>query len=179
MMMVLCRNFPQVALAAFCGLVTLFLSACTTAEPPLDPNVPLDVAYSETEFRRYERPGDATITGQAFLHDQGDTIACTGQPVLLFPHTRSFERVVELARMDAHPMLPETTDPRFNAVTRRTTCDTDGNFTFKGLPRGKWYVFTRVRWSAGDAGMQGGDLIGEADTSVGSARVLLGDQNRV
>jgi hypothetical protein len=177
--MVLCRNFPRVAPAACCGLITLLLSACTTAEPPLDPNAPLDIAYSDTEFRRYERPGDAAIAGQAFLHDQGDTIACTGQPVLLFPRTRSFERVVELARMNAHPMLPETADPRFNAVTRRATCDTEGNFIFKGLPRAKWYVFTRVRWSAGDAGMQGGDLIGEVDTSAGSARAVLDDRNRV
>jgi len=140
----------------------LLLSACTTAEPPLDPNGPLSVAYSETEFSRYERPGDATLTGQAFLHDQGDTVPCTGQSVLLFPHTRSFDRVVELARMKAHPVLPEATDPRFNSVTRRATCDTNGNFQFKRLPRGKWYVFTRVRWSAGDAGVQGADLIGEA-----------------
>jgi hypothetical protein len=156
----------------------LAVSACRSAPPPLDPNGPLEIAYSETEFRRYERPGDATLTGQAFLHDQGDAIACTGQPVLLFPHTRSFERIVELARMNAHPMLPETTDPRFNAVTRRATCDTDGNFVFKGLPRAKWYVFTRVRWSAGDEGMQGAELIGEADTSTGSARVVLDDRSR-
>jgi hypothetical protein len=157
----------------------LLLSACTTAEPPLDPNGPLDLAYSQSEFRRYERPGDATLSGQAFLHDQGDVVACTGQPVLLFPHTRSFERVVELARMKAHPIVPETTDPRFNAVTRRTTCDTDGNFTFKGLPRAKWYVFTRVRWSAGDAGVQGAELIGEADTSAGAGRVVLDDRSRI
>jgi hypothetical protein len=177
--MVLGRNFPQVALAASCAAVMLILSACTTAEPPPDPNGPLAIAYSDAEFRRYERPGDATITGQALLHDQGDTVPCTGQPVLLFPHTRSFERVVELARMKAHPVLPETTDPRFNAVTRRTTCDTDGNFTFKGVPRAKWYIFARVRWSAGDAGVEGADLIGEADTSAGAARVVLDDRNRI
>jgi hypothetical protein len=64
-------------------------------------------------------------------------------------------------------------------VTRHATCDTDGNFTFKGLPRAKWYIFTRVRWSAGDAGVQGAELIGEADTSAGAARVVLDDGNRV
>jgi hypothetical protein len=157
----------------------LLLSACQSTPPPLDPNGPLQIAYSETEFRRYERPGSATLTGQAFLHDQGDTVACTGQPVLLFPHTRSFERVVELARMKAHPAMPETTDPRFNTITRRATCDTEGNFTFKNLPRGRWYVLTHVRWSAGDAGMEGVDLIGEADTSAGPARVVLDDRNRI
>jgi hypothetical protein len=157
----------------------LLLSACRSSPPPLDPNGPLQIDYSETEFRRYERPGSAMLTGQALLHDQGDAMACTGQPVLLFPHTRSFERVVELARMKAHPVMPETTDPRFNTITRRTTCDTEGDFTFKNLPRAKWYVFTRVRWSAGDAGVEGADLIGEADTSVGSSRIVLDDQNRI
>jgi hypothetical protein len=157
----------------------LLLSACRSSEPPLDPNGPIDVAYSESEFHRYERPGNATLTGQAFLRDQGEAMACTGQPVLLFPHTSSFERVVELARIKAHPMVPQTTDPRFNMVTRRTTCDTAGNFAFKNLPRGHWYIFTRVRWSAGDAGMTGGDLIGEADTSAGAGRVVLDDRNRI
>jgi len=174
-----CLNSVLPALTASAVAALLLLSACTTAEPPLDPNGPLDLAYSQSEFRRYERPGDATLSGQAFLHDQGDVVACTGQPVLLFPHTRSFERVVELARMKAHPIVPGATDPRFNAVTRHATCDTDGNFTFKGLPRAKWYVFTRVRWSAGDAGVQGAELIGEADTSAGAARVVLDDGNRV
>jgi hypothetical protein len=94
-----CLNPVLPALTASAVAAMLLLSACTTAEPPLDPNGPLDLAYSQSEFRRYERPGDATLSGQAFLHDQGDVVACTGQPVLLFPHTRSFERVVELARM--------------------------------------------------------------------------------
>jgi hypothetical protein len=172
------RNFALTVLPVSCA-AALFLAACQSSEPPLDPNAPLEIAYSQSEFRRYERPGDATLAGQAFLHDQGDTIPCTGQPVLLFPHTRSFERMVELARMKAHPVLPEATDPRLNAVMRRAVCDTDGNFTFKNLPRGRWYVFTRVRWSAGDLGMVGGDLIGEADTSAGTARVILDDRNRI
>jgi hypothetical protein len=171
------RNFSMTALPASCA-AALLLAACAS-KPPLDPNGPLEIAYSQSEFRRYEPPGDATLAGQAFLHDQGDVIACTGQPVLLFPHTRSFERVVELARMKARPMMPETTDPRFNAVTRHAVCDTDGNFRFKNLPRGRWYVFTQVRWSAGDMGMAGGDLIGEADTSTGAARVVLDDRNRI
>jgi hypothetical protein len=177
--MMVCGNVPRIALAVSCTVASMVLSACQSSPPPLDPNAPLDITYSETEFRRYERPGDATLTGQALLHDQGGAIPCTGQPVLLFPRTRSFERVVELARMNAHPMVPETMDPRFDAITRRATCDAEGNFVFKGLPRAKWYVFTRVRWSAGDAGLEGADLIGEADTSAGAARVVLGDGNRV
>jgi hypothetical protein len=175
--MVSSRNFILSVLPASCA-AALFLAACQSAPPP-DPNGPLEIAYSQSEFRRYERPGDATLAGQAFLHDQGDVIPCTGQPVLLFPHTRSFERVFELARMRAHPVLPEATDPRIVAVTHRAVCDTDGNFTFRNLPRGRWYVFTRVRWSAGDAGMTGGDLIGEADTSAGAGRVVLDDSNRI
>lgn len=176
--MTLSQSHVSPALAVSCLVAMLFLAACTSTPPP-DPNGPLEIAYSQSEFRRYERTGDATLDGQAFLHDQDDVVPCTGQSVLLFPHTRSFERLVELARMKAHPILPETADPRFNALTRRAVCDTNGNFRFKGLPRGRWYVFTRVRWSAGDMGVVGGDLIGEADTSAGSGRVILDDRNRI
>lgn len=177
--MVLSRTCLLSAPPASCLAAILLLSACRSMSPPPDPNGPFEIAYSQSEFRRYERSGRATLAGRAFLHDQGDVIPCTGQPVLLFPHTRSFERMVELARMKAHPVLPETTDPRIAAVTRHTVCDTNGNFTFRNLPRGRWYVFTRARWSAGDAGMAGGDLIGEADTSAGAARVVLDDSNRI
>ncbi|MDN5927426.1 MAG: hypothetical protein L0I29_10165 [Hyphomicrobiales bacterium] len=176
--MILSRNLALTVLPASCAAV-LLLAACQSSAPPPDPNGPLDITYSQSEFRRYERPGDATLAGQAFLHDQGDVVPCTGQPVLLFPHTRSFERMVELARMKAHPLFQETVDPRLNAVTRHTVCGTGGNFTFRNLPRGRWYVFTRVRWSAGDAGMTGGDLIGEADTSAGTGRIVLDDRNRI
>ena len=176
--MVSCGNFPRVALAVACTVASIALPACRSA-PPLDPNGPLDMSYSESEFRRYESVGNATLAGRAFLHDQGDAIACTGQPVLLFPRTSSFERVVELARMKARPVMPETADPRFDAITRRTTCDTEGNFTFRNLPRAKWYVFTQVRWSAGDTGLDGAELIGEADTSAGPARVVLDDRDRI
>ena len=176
--MVPSRNFVLSVLPASCA-AALFLAACQSSALPPDPNGPLEIAYSQSEFHRYERPGDAILTGQAFLHDQGDAIRCTGQTVLLFPHTRSFERVFELVRMKAHPVLPEATDPRIAAVTRRAVCDTDGNFTFKNLPRGRWFVFTRVRWSAGDAGMTGVDLVGEADTSTGAGRVVLDDRNRI
>ncbi len=161
------------------GAALFALSACTPSAPPLNPNGPLKISYSESEFGRYERPGNATLSGRALLHDQGDIIACTGEPVLLFPRTRSFERVVELARMHAQPALPETPDPRFNTITHHTICDADGNFSFKGLPRGQWYVFARVRWSAGDGGAEGGDLIGEADTSSGRGQVVLDDKNRI
>ena len=78
------------------------------------------------------------------------------------------------------PVLGDSADPRFKEVARIATCDAQGNFRFAGIPRARWYIFSRVRWSVGDYGQQGGELLGEVDTTGGGEQqVLLTDSNRL
>ena len=53
------RRLKTVALPA---AVLLALAGCMAERPPLDPNGPIDIAYTESEFGRYERPGDASTS---------------------------------------------------------------------------------------------------------------------
>jgi hypothetical protein len=169
-------NAARVAGVAVPAILTVAMCGCVAM-----PSQPVQISYSEAEFGAYKASGDATVYGQAFLRQQGGgVVVCAGEPVVLFPHTPSFERVVGLARQHIQPVFPDTADPRFKQVARRATCDAQGNFRFTGLPRAKWYVYSRVRWSVGDFGQQGGDLIGEVDTSGGGEQqVLLTDANRI
>ena len=155
---------------------TLTLSACVSAPPVQE----LAFVYTDEEFGRYAVDGDATVTGQAFLRQRGGgVVVCAGAPVVLFPKTPTFDRAVETARAGKQPMPATGSDERFKKVARIATCDAQGNFTFERLPRARWYVFSRVTWEVADS-PQGGELVGEVDTSAGGEhRVLLTDANRV
>lgn len=155
------------------GLVP-FLSSCVPT-----PTQTVEMSYTDSEFGAYKGQGDAVVTGQAFLRQEGGgVVVCAGEPVLLFPHTSSFERLVNLAKQHIRPIMSETADPRFKKIARKTTCDAQGNFRFDELPRAPWYIFTQVRWTVSDYA-QGGALIGTVDTSHGGQqRVLLTDANR-
>lgn len=138
------------------------------------------MSYTDAEFAIYKGEGNAIVSGQAFLRQRGGgVVVCAGETVLLFPHTSTFEQLIDLARQHVKPIMPDTADPRFKEVARSATCDAQGDFRFTNLPRAPWYIFTRVQWSAGDLGRQGGVLLGRVDTSDGGEhRVLLTDKNR-
>jgi hypothetical protein len=169
-------NSARIARAVWAAAVLAVLAGCVAA-----PQQPVQMNYTAAEFDAYKGKGDATVYGQAFLRQQGGgVVVCAGEPVVLFPHTASFETVVALARQHVQPVLGDSADPRFKEVARIATCDAQGNFRFAGIPRARWYIFSRVRWSVGDYGQQGGELLGEVDTTGGGEQqVLLTDSNRL
>ena len=163
------------AICAAAGL-SIVLGGCVAT-----PQQSVQMNYTAAEFDAYRGVGDATVYGQAFLRQQGGgVVVCAGEPVVLFPHSPSFENVVALARKHIQPVLADSADPRFKGVARFATCDAQGNFRFVAVPRARWYIFSRVRWSVGDYGQQGGELLGEVDTTGGGEQqILLTDRNRV
>lgn len=158
------------------AIAALALSSCVTGPPVQE----LAFVYTDDEFGRYAVDGDATVTGQAFLRQRGGgVVVCAGAPVVLFPKTPTFDRAVEAAREGKQPVPMAGADERFKKVARIATCDAQGNFIFERIPRTRWYVFSRVTWEVADSA-QGGELIGEVDTSDGGEhRILLTDANRV
>ena len=160
--------------SAFFLILTAF-SGCVSV-----PSQSVDIAYSEQEFGVFKGNGDSTVFGQAFLRQQGGgVVVCAGEQVILFPRSASFEAAVNLARQRIRP-VPTSSDPRFKDVARMAVCDAQGNFRFNKVPRAKWYVYSKVNWRVGDYGYQGGDLIGEVDTSQGGEhQILLTDSNRI
>lgn len=165
----------RIVRAALAAFASVLLAGCVAT-----PQQSVLMNYTTEEFDTYRGIGDATVYGQAFMRQQGGgVVVCAGEPVVLFPHTASFEKVVTLARQHVQPVLGNAADPRFKEIARIATCDAQGNFRFTGVPRASWYVFSRVRWSVGDYGQQGGELIGEVDTTRGGEQqILLTDNNR-
>jgi len=169
-------NATRLVRVILAAAASAFLAGCVAT-----PQQAVQMNYTAAEFDAYRRTGDATVYGQAFLRQQGGgVVVCAGEPVVLIPHTASFEKVMALARQHIQPVLGNEADPRFKEIARIATCDAQGNFRFAGLPRAPWYIFSRVRWSVGDYGQQGGELLGEVDTTDGGEQqVLLTDRNRL
>ena len=164
------------ALAKLCAIaLALLASGCV---PTTTQQVAL--TYTDAEFSAHAASGDAVVYGQAFLQQQGGgVVVCAGEPVVLFPRTQSFDRMIDLARQRIAPIHAGPADPQFQKIRRVATCDAQGNFRFTSLPRARWYVFSQVRWTVG-GDRQGSELIGEVDTSAGGEhQILLSDANRV
>ena len=128
--------------------------------------------FDKEEVSWINQDGSSTITGQAFLNQQGGgVVTCAGKEVSLIPVTNySSERMEAIygsteQGYKSHSWL--TTDVSFTPSTpaefftsqKKATCDAQGNFKFKEVPSGKeYFVLTKVRWII-DSSEQGGDLM--------------------
>ncbi|MBL3571810.1 hypothetical protein JMJ94_20355 [Rhodovulum visakhapatnamense] len=123
---------------------------------PFDPNAGKYILAS----------GSAQIDGQAFFRQKGGgVVTCAGEQVALAPATPYQQERIQIiygsveggARTTAFGNVPPEIDSRAEAMSRKSVCDADGNFTFRGLAAGDYYVVTRAVWSIGGA-PQGGLL---------------------
>jgi hypothetical protein len=162
----------QIFLAA--ALVALSVSGCIREEKAVT------AEFRASEHEPFLKDGTGTITGQAFLRQQGGSVVrCSGEPVLLVPATSFFREAVGIHKSGYRAKLDLKLDDRMQKIARKGVCDADGKFKFERLPSGSWYIVTQVKWSVG-SNQQGGELLGEAVTKQNSSvEVILADSNRV
>lgn len=65
-------------------------------------------------------------------------------------------------------------DPDYARFSRKADCGSDGNFLFRDLPAGTYYIVARVTWLLGHA-HHGGFLLRKADVSKSIDGVLVMD----
>lgn len=153
------------------------LAGCATSSfevvTPFDVN---EVAYIN------ER-GSATVTGQAFLRQRGGgVVTCAGTEVVLIPAGKyaiewAYKSFGSTAGgyMDILTLKQfQNADPRFKSYSRTTICDAEGDFEFRGVANGSYYVKSTVSWYAGRYVYEGGTILKRIWISGGhSQRVLL------
>jgi hypothetical protein len=145
-------------------LPPLALFACNSAPPPPD------ARFDAAEAAFMDKPGKATIKGQAFLPDRNGLSVryAAGEIVRLIPAT-SYAR----ARLDYYfhgakfapaASIPRNDpDPEYVAHTRTTKAGSTGRFEFADVPAGRYYVSTQVIWNTeGKFFSEGGLLYEEA-----------------
>ena len=151
-------------------IISSFLVAC--APQPVHINTPFNLI----DYNHFMQAGTASIEGQAFLKQRGGGIVtCAGSEVILMPHTAYFTEMVNIQRMNSHATVLSTMRSNQNKVSRITTCDSEGKFSFNNIPEASWYLTTKVSWVVGTQN-QGGLMLKEVHTKSGEVlnKILTG-----
>jgi len=120
--------------------------------------------FSEDEYAAYKGAGTSIIQGQAFLRTRGgDVKYAAGRTISLNPVTSYSTEWFELGIMQGN--ILSAPDPRITPFNRTTIADGMGNFEFRDLPAGEYYIATSIFWEVPDRwGMQ------RTGTNVGSKK---------
>ena len=140
------------------------IQGCANTAPPPVWNAP--TTASEAEYAPYLKTGTSSISGQAFLtQNGGNTIKAAGKTVYLDPATSTGDDWWKQAGMyyANRNFIPPS--PNFTKARKVTTADADGRFKFTGLPAGSYYVKTEVTWYVPDSPIQGG-IVGQKVTTT-------------
>lgn len=138
---------------AFTLACTLLTAACALTEREVSTTKtfdPSDVTWSQGQ-------GPNTITGIARVSTGGKPRTCASLPVRLAPdsdYTR--KRIAGLygdddegfvdARSAQRLRAQQDVDKRYEISLKTAVCDASGNFAFRNLPDGTYYVLAPVVW---------------------------------
>ena len=162
------------------GLAAIMFALAGCVGQVIETTVPFD----PNEVSYITKRGTATIEGQAFLRQRGGGIVtCAGFEVILIPAGQfATERMTQIygsrdgGRINVFGGAnQENVDPRYLQMTRKTTCDAEGDFEFREVSNGAYYVFTTVTWQVGNSIVpEGGGLARRVEVNGNrDVRVLL------
>jgi hypothetical protein len=110
------------------------------------PEVPRQVAFSEAAFAGYGGSGSGQVTGRAVAVLGGrDQELAVFTKVTLMPVNAYTTEIVQ--RSYVRPENLQEPDPRFQKYVRQVESDGAGNFVFRNVPPGNYYVSCDVTYS--------------------------------
>lgn len=149
-------------------LVTASLIALAGCKDVFTTEIQAQNEFNLKDVSFVSKKGNATVTGNAFLRQGGGgVVTCAGSEVRLIPITKySTERLAILygakgyAPIDVLQTLRITPEPpaEYEEYMLKTMCNSSGDFTFKNVPQGSYFVQTMVAWSVGYRSQGGGVL---------------------
>lgn len=169
------------------GVLAVVLSGC--AIPGAQQKVySMTESFDEAAVSGMIAKGDGKIDGTAFLRQQGGgVVTCAGNEVRLVPASKyAAQRMVtiyESSFANGEVRLLGVYAPNASAVfspnpsayltlTRSTICDAQGNFEFRDIKDGLYFVVAKVVWQVRSA--QGGSLATRVTVKDGkAARVIM------
>lgn len=121
-------------------LFVLFVAGCAVA--PIKQSISLD----ESALQWATGSGSATITGSAFLKTKGgDVKVGAGDKVELIPAAPYTRERFEFVTQSAYTHI-EPRDPRLAKYVRSTIADAQGNFEFRNIPAGEYFIACLIEW---------------------------------
>ncbi|MGD9544054.1 MAG: carboxypeptidase regulatory-like domain-containing protein [Methylocystis sp.] len=146
------------------------LSACNTGRGPVS-----GVGFDPSQANYIRAPGRGVITGQAFLRDatgQTNVRYAAGETVRLIPATtyaqtriKNFYGSVKFLPAASIPKVAP--DTQYASLTRTTTTESNGRFTFENVAPGHYYLTTQLVWKPKESGKPEGGAMYEEVTLTG------------
>jgi hypothetical protein len=146
----------KMRLATLATVLLLAIPGLLGAQQP--EHIPLTVtsAFSADEVGWVLKPGNATVTGQAFLRlEDGSLKSCAGFNIELLPAGKyANERIQKTYRNNEQgQILLEENPPKFtpdvpayHEMLLKGACDQRGEFRFEQVPAGEYYVMAFIIW---------------------------------
>lgn len=151
------------------SLITLIsagvLAGCVASTPKKAVN--LQTVFNAEEVAWFQTKGTSAIAGNALLQTQGGIPrTCAGREVTLFPASAYakermqawYGSITQGFRGAYSEQIEMETNPEYASIQRTAVCDSQGNFEFKELPAGDYFVTTLVAWQV-NYSWQGGMLM--------------------
>jgi len=140
------------------------------------------VPFDEKAAAFINTQGRNTIEGQAFMRQAGGgVVTCAGEEVSLIPRTEyAIQRITQIYGNDTKGRTTSLGgargegSPAYTQMRRNTVCDAQGNFSFRNVANGTYYVTTRVVWNVGNSWIpEGGNLMQRVTVAGGQAQRLV------
>jgi len=119
---------------------------------------PRRVPFEESAFAGYGSAGSATVSGKLVVTSSNGTVhladdgneedRIAGTFITLLPVAAYTREMVDRELGDGECLAPS--DPRFQKYVRLTRTDAEGNFVFKQIPAGEYFVTGQVKGNSLD-----------------------------
>ena len=140
-------------------IIFLFVVSCATTSQS-KPYI-MQSQFDEKTIEWSSKEGSSVIFGNSFIRDdmaiQPGPHTCAGYPVNLLPVDKYFEEYLLLHFDNLNNSFwqrnSQNYDPSFDPDAEKywqvTTCDSQGNFEFRNLPKGSYWIITAVSYEGG------------------------------
>lgn len=125
-----------VAVAAFT------LTGCVVPQQEV-PRLP----FPEAEYSALQKTGTGEVSGQVFMRTVGGDVKYGAGSVVYLQPVTSYTTQWYVDNFQGGKNLAPP-DPRAALYSIKGQADGNGNFSFTGVPPGKYYLSSEVRWSA-------------------------------
>jgi hypothetical protein len=159
------------------GLSILALAGCQGPQT-LEPSTDFDTNAASI----INKKGSGGVYGQAFLKQAGgEVVTCAGNEITLIPATDYATQRLQMYygssdygyRSYYMLNITDAEEEGYYSYTRTTVCDAQGNFKFKNVANGTYYVTTTVIWAVSQYSNAGGALMHKVEVKNGRDAELI------